>query len=166
MVRLIAVLVVFAVFAVAVWELAPLPSRTLTYQHFTCAIPYNWSLESNDIFDLIAKRPFGGRFSVSEMAWVPRRVPTQDMGESLERKFVSLGGEVVSENHDPFLGYPAYRFTVRKKFGGGHMAYSFELSFVTGDQIYQLSLMKKDGDPLQDAQLKAALDSFALINRS
>ncbi len=167
MLRLLAVLVALAVIAIAavVWEFAPLPARTVTYEHFTCAIPYNWSLKSNDLFDLIAKRPLGGQFCVSEMAWVPERVPSQaPMGESLKKDFVSHGFEVASENHDPFLGYPAHSFMVRKK-SGGHMVCVYEVSFVNGTQIYQLSVGKKDGDPLQDAQLNAVLNSFALIKR-
>jgi hypothetical protein len=167
-VRRLRFLVFLFVIGGVLWNVLPLPSRTLTFaeQNCACKIPYNWTVKDNPLFLLEAHRPYGGSFFLKAQKATPQfSVENPVYAQEVKAKVQSDGYEVVNESRDLFQGRPAYAYTMRKVING-KLVYLHSISFVAGQSRYLLEAAKEDSDPIADSQLKAAIDSFSLITPS
>jgi hypothetical protein len=164
--RLIRWLLALFIVGTLLWKLAPLPSRTLVFadQNCQCAVPYNWTLKENPGFLVDAHRFYGGTFTLKVVP-VSSSLHVDDPSymQSFKNKLETDGYEVMSENNAPFEGRVTYTNTARKTIGG-MLIYVHSVNFVAGKSIYFLDIAKINNDPVNDAQLLAAVNSFKLLS--
>jgi hypothetical protein len=164
--RPIRLLIALIILGALLWKIVPMPSRTITFeeQNCSCKIPYNWKLKDNPLFTIEAHRFFGGTFCMTAKPAPPSlTMETPAFEDGVKSQVQTDGFEILSENHDPFQGHPAYSYTMRKVINGKNI-YTHSINFVAEKFLYDLVTAKANSDPVEDAQLKAVVDSFSLLN--
>jgi hypothetical protein len=144
------------------------PSRTLTFTGYNCSckIPCIWIIKKQQRFLLEANRLFGGTFILDAkydpFSW---NVGSASYANSIRQRLESLGYRFTEEDYDAFQGQHAYSYSICKEVGG-HMVYTHQTWFALKGTRYLIAISERDSDPMKDAQLKAAMDSFTLLDSS
>jgi hypothetical protein len=146
--------------------LTPLPSRTMTFteEDCSCSIPYNWLIKDQKQFVLEANRVFGGSYILNASP-LPRPIDVSGatFEDAMKDGMKDRGYDVISDAHTPFQGHTAYILNAHKTIAG-HDFYTRTTTFIANGFLYSIVISNLNNDPEQDTALKAAEDSFALLN--